>query len=176
MDQAYEVVAASIRHIRPMSECMRSAAAVTLQGFGFRPREALRRAFVMSRYARTALKGGRPIAMWGVKSSSLLDDTGIVWLVLSDDVAGMPVSVVKEARRELAKIMDGMTEIAATVLPTDIAAIRFAVYLGFHDRENDDGRLSRKELCEAIMADPQYRVPVGDHYVIALGYHPEIKH
>ena len=171
----YEVVKASIRHVRPMSAQLRAAACITLQGFSMEPRRALHRAFLASSSCRTALQDGKPIAMWGVKGT-LLGDTAFVWLVLSEGVTRMPVSVVKEARAELAKVMETNDEVAITVLPDDEAAVRFAVYLGFHDRENDDGRMSRKELCQAILTNPAYRIPVGDHYVIALGYHPETRH
>ena len=171
----YSVVPTSVRHIKPMSRDLRAAACVTLQGFGFKPREALHRAVLASYYCRTALKDSKPIAMWGVKGP-LLADTAVVWLVLSDEVTRMPLAIVREARAELAKVMENKKEIAITVLPDDAAAIRFAVFLGFHDRENDDGELSRKTLCDAILADPQYRIPVGDQYVIALGYHPNMRH
>lgn len=175
MNEAYSIVKASIRHVRPMSRKLRSAASITLQGFGLHPRPALHRAFLASSYCRTALMDGEPIAMWGVKSV-LLSDTAAVWLVLSDAVTRMPVAVVKEARAELARVMASNREVAITVLPDDEAAIRFAVFLGFHDRDNDDGHLSRRDLCRAIVEDPQHRIPVGDHYVIALGYHPEMRH
>lgn len=171
----YVVIPASVRHVRPMAAQLRAAACVMLQGFGFNPREALRRAFVASSYCRTAMKDGRPIAMWGVKCG-LIADAGMVWLVLSDAVTHMPVAIVREARAELAKVMETLSEVAITVLPDDAAAIRFAVYLGFHDRDADDKPPSRRELCDAIMADPKYRVPIGDSYVIALGYHPHVGH
>lgn len=172
---AYSIVPASIRHVRPMSSRLRAAACVTLQGFGFKPREALRRAFVDSYYSRTALVGNRPVAMWGVKGS-LLDEAAMVWLVLSEEITQMPRAIVREARAELARVMLNKSEIAITVLPDDEAAIRFAVHLGFHDRDNDDGSLSRRAMCEAIVRDPQYRVPLGENYVIALGYHPGVHH
>lgn len=172
---SYSIVPASVRHVRPMAAQLRAAACITLQGFGLRPREALRRAYVASPHCRTALMDGKPIAMWGVKNT-MLGNTGVVWLVLSEAVTHMPVAVVKEARAELAAVMERLDEIAITVLPDDEAAIRFAVYLGFHDRDNDDGQMSRKELCRSILADPQYRVPIGDSYVIALGYHPHMSH
>lgn len=172
---AYTVVAASVKHIRPMSRTMRREAAVAIGEYGFNPRAGLRRALVASSYARTALQDGQPIAMWGVKAT-LLGDTGFVWLVLSDEATKMPLSVLREARNELAVIMRDKREVAATVLPNDEAAIRFAVHLGFHDRPNDDGHLSKRELCAAIMADPAYKIPVGDSYVVALGYHPSHGH
>ena len=166
----YQVVPASVRHLRPMSRELRAAACITLQGFGLEPRRALHRAFVASHYCRTALDpDGRPIAMWGVKAT-ILAEVAFVWLVLSNQVTHMPVAVVKEAQAELAKIMRDVDEVAITVLPDDEAAVRFAVHLGFHDRE--DIRLSRKELVAAILADPKMKIPVGDQFVVALGYHP----
>lgn len=169
----YEVVPSTALHVRPMSAKLRAAAAITLQGFGYRPREALRRAYVASRYCRTALMDGKPIAMWGVKGT-MLDDVAFVWLVLSDEVTRFPLAVVKEAQAELAKIMETVDEVAITVLPDDEAAIRFACYLGFHDR--DDLRMSRKELVRSIMEDPQYKIAIGDQFIIALGYHPDNPH
>ncbi len=171
----YSIVKSSIRHIRPMSRHLRAAACITLQGFGFNPRVALHRAFMASRYCMTAMVDEKPVAMWGVKAT-LLGDGAFVWLVLSDQIAAIPRAIVGEAKAELSRIMDNYDEIAITVLPDDMAAVRFAVYLGFHDRDNDDGAMTRKQLTDAILADPKYRIPIGDRYVIALGYHPETRH
>jgi hypothetical protein len=168
----YQVVKARALHVKPMARQLRAAACITLQGFGLNAREALRRAFVQSSYCRTAVADGAPIAMWGVKNT-VLSDTGVVWLVLSDAVTKMPVAIVKEARAELAKIMEYLDEIAITVLPDDEAAVRFACALGFHDREEE---MSRKDLVKAIMADARYKIPIGDQYIIALGYHPSHGH
>lgn len=171
----YTVVPSSVRHVKPMSSKLRAAACITLQSFGMSPRPALHRAFVASNYCRTALLDDSPIAMWGVKET-ILDDTAVVWLVLSDKVTRMPIAIVREARAELAKVMATKREIAITVLPDDEAAIRFAVFLGFHDRDDDDGELSRKDMCQAILRNPHYRIPIGDSFVIALGYHPSMEH
>lgn len=169
----YAVRPARALDVKPMARQLRAAACITLQGFGLNAREALRRAFVQSSYCRTAVDPeGRPIAMWGVKST-VLGDTGMVWLVLSEAVTRMPIAVVKEARAELSKMMERLSEIAITVLPDDEAAVRFAVSLGFHDREEE---MPRRELVRAILADARYKVPIGDSYVIALGYHPGIPH
>jgi hypothetical protein len=167
----HQIVKASPRHIRPLAKRMRSAACMTLQGFGFDPRRALHRVFVASGWARCALIDGRPVAMWGV-AGPLLGESAYVWLVISDDVTGLSRRIVEEARRELAEIAEGYEELATTVLPTDDAALRFAVFLGFHDR-HDEGteRLSRKAKCKQLKDDPRHRIPVGDQYVIGLGYH-----
>lgn len=171
MTSMIEIIPASIRHVRPMSRKMRAAACMTLQGFGYAPRGALHRAFVASLYRRTAMIDGAPVAMWGIVGT-LTDDEVLVWLVMSDEIANIPLSIVRAARAELAKIMERYEELATTVLPDDEAAIRFALHLGFHDRHDDEGPpLSRHELRREVMTNPKYRVPIGDSYVIALGYH-----
>ena len=169
----YSIVPASILHIKPMAKRIRAAACITLQDYGYLPRAALHRAFLRSLYCRTALIDGRPVAMWGV-DGTLLSDTAYVWLVMSDEIAHIPRTIVREAKRELAAIMGRYSEVAATVLPDDDAAIRFAVYLGFHDRHDED-ESTRRELVRKIRENPLYRIPVGDRYVIGLGYHPEAR-
>lgn len=148
---------------------MRVAACMTLQSFGQDPRRALHRVFLQSLYCRTALIDGKPVAMWGVVAG-LMSETAYVWLVISDQIANIPLSITREAKAELSKIMERYEELATTVLPDDDAAIRFAVYLGFHD-DHDGPRLSRKAREREIRENPAHRIPVGDQYVIALGYH-----
>jgi hypothetical protein len=172
---SYSIVPASIRHIKPMAARLRAAACITLQGFGYEPRRALHRVFLNSFYCRTAMVEGRPVAMWGI-TGTLLNDAAYVWLVMSDDIANIPRSITREAKTELSRIMENYREIATTVLPDDEAAIRFAVYLGFHDNHEGGEHQSRKELERQIRENPKLRIPIGDSYVIGLGYHPAEAH
>jgi hypothetical protein len=147
-----------------MSGSMRTACAVALGEMGFNPREGLRRALIASSYCRTALIDGKPAAMWGV-IGGLMAHSANVWLVLSDEAVRIPRAVLREAKAELGHIMQDYVVVSATVLPDDAAAIRFALHLGFG---GDDG-----EPWGEIMADPRYRMPVGDVSAIRLVYHPE---
>ena len=147
----YTIEPASIRHVRPMSVRMRPEAAMALDGYGFNPRAALRRAFVASFHCRTAMMDGHPVAMWGA-AGTLMGYQAYVWLVLSDEIRAMPRAILKEARADLESVMEDRPEIIATVLPDDEAAIRFARHLGFTGDE---------------------RIPLGDRHAIKLGYHPE---
>lgn len=165
----YEIVPASVLHLKPMTRKLRSAACITLSRYDIDPRLALHRAFMASHYCRTALANGAPIAMWGFEGT-LLGNTAYVWLVLSNSITTIPLPIMREARRELATIMENYTEVATTVLPDDDAAIRFAIHLGFHDSD-DQLELPVRERVMRVKADPQYRIPVGDHYVIGLGLH-----
>lgn len=153
---SYTVVPGSVRHIRPMAASMRHAAAMALDGYGFNPREALRRAYVASHHCRTAMIDGKPVAMWGA-AGALLSDGAYVWLVLSDAVRSIPRAIVREARADLAEVMERYPRISATVLPDDEDSVRFARFLGF------SGEID----------DPEARIPMGDHFAIRMTYRPE---
>ncbi len=154
-----------MRHLKPMASRMRGAASIALQGFGFDPRWALHRAFNAAFYCRSAMIDGKPAAMWGA-CGTLLGEHAYVWLVLSDDVVGMPRAILKEARRELMGVMESYPAISATVLPDDQASVRFARHLGF----------GAEHVGEDVMTDERYRIPVGDHYAIRMVYRPESVH
>ena len=171
MTAHHEIVPASIRHIRPMSRAMRAAACITLERFGQDPRRSLHRAFIASNYCRTALIDGKPVAMWGVVGA-LMSNVASVWLVIAQDIVGLPLTIVREARNELAHAMANYHELTTTVLPDDEAAVRFALYLGFHGCDGDDDA-PRKMRYDDLMTDPRHRIPVGDSYVIGLGYRAE---
>ena len=152
-----------------MAHRMRAAAAVSLQGYGFDPRRALHRVVLDSAYCRTAKVDGEVAAMWGIVAPALAS-TAYVWLVMSDEIGRIPRLVVQTAREELAEMMEVYEEIATTVLPDDEAAIRFALYLGFHDDDEEEPG-SHKVRAQRLRENPRHRIPVGDGYVIALGYH-----
>lgn len=169
--QPYEIVTASPRHLRRLSSDLRMASCMALDRFGVDHRRGLHHAFVQSFYCRTALMDGRPVAMWGAVGS-ILDDGVFVWMAMSNRLTAMPPLVLRVARSELRAIMDRYGQISTTVLPDDEASLQFAVALGFHDRDEDEDLGRRKSLARSILADPRYKLPIGDSYAIGLAYHP----
>lgn len=153
-----------------MAKRLRAAACVTLQAYGFDPRRALHDVFVESHYARTALVEGKPVAMWGLKGQ-LLSEVAYVWLVLSEEIGVLPLQIVREARKEMAEIMANYSEVATTVLPNDEQAVAFALCLGFHDRHDEEDPLPLKHRVRQVLDNPRHRIPIGESYVIGLGYH-----
>lgn len=126
----YEIVPASVLHVRPLSASLRPAACMTLQAFGLDTRAALRRAFAGSAYCRTALIDGVPAAMWGL-SGSLLTDTATVWLALGQRAAAVPVAVMRGAISELEEMLRGRSTLFARISREDDAALIFARSIGF---------------------------------------------
>lgn len=161
----YEVVKSSVRHVKPIVARMRTGSCIAMQRFGFDPRRAVRHAFMGSFYSRTALVNGRPVAMWGAYGA-LLSDFAEPWLALTMDVMSMPIAIVREARKELAVMMRDRPQLITAMIPDDDAAIRFALYLGFSDKDGGP----RKEMERRIKSDPESRISYGDSYVIPLLY------
>lgn len=167
---AYTIVASSIRHVKPMSRQMRAAGAIAMQPFGLDPRSALHQAFRMSLHCRTALLGERPVAMWGV-AATLLGETAVIWLVMAQQTGIFPRAIVREARAELERVANSFPHVRMTVLPDDEASVRFAFCLGFRPT---DGELYGDE--ESALTDPRFRIPIGDAYVVQMGYAPMMVH
>jgi len=166
----YEIVRGSVRHIRPMARRMRAAGAVALQSLGADPRRAFHDVVLGSRYCRTALSEGVPIAMWGIHGAIMASEAE-VWLVLSDDAARIPISVVREARASLKEILASYARVTTVVIPDDEASVRFALYLGFCAAGEAEGRVGgHRARARRILSDPQLKVPVGDGFVVALTY------
>ena len=166
MSLNYQIVPASIRHVRPMCRQMRAAAVIATQAFDVDPRAALHRAFVASNYCRTALIDGKVAAMWGIVAP-VLSDRATVWLVLAESTGRFPLAIVREAHNELQKAMESYSYIAMTVVPDDEASVRFARFLGF---QATDGEFFSDD--QDAMSDPRFRTPVGDQFVVRMGYAP----
>lgn len=167
MSTAYSIVPSSIKHVKPMARCMRTASCMAVEGYGYDPRAGLRRAFVASLLCRTALIDGHPAAMWGVVAG-MLDDSASVWLVLSEAIQALPRAILREAKAELDRVMADYPHVAATMLPDDAASIRFALHLGFggtHRGKFEDMRVD-------ALTNTAYRIPLGDSYAIQLTYQP----
>lgn len=137
----YSIVPTRVLHVKQIAALMCDAACMTIQDAGHDPRRTVHRAFVSSHYCRTALIDNRPVAMWGM-SGNLLSDHAMVWLVLSDEAAKLPLAVVKCARRELEIMHDMGGTLYATIGRDDEPAAIFARTLGFrptHDASAPEG-------------------------------------
>ena len=166
MSTDYTIVPSSIRHVKPMSARMRAAGAIAVQAFGLVPRAALHRAFAASCYCRTALKDDRPVAMWGV-AAPILGDTAMIWLVLAEDTGIPPLPIIRKAREELERVADTYPRVLMTVLPDDEDSVAFALFLGFRPT---DGEVFGSG--GDITVDPRFRIPIGDSYIVQMGYAP----
>ena len=86
------------------------------------------------------------------------------------------VTIVRHAVRLLKQEMRTRSELAATILLGDEAALKFAVYLGFHVSHDGEGepatnRASRKRLAHYVENKQDIPIQVGQISVIPMGVH-----
>ncbi len=145
MSMTYSVVPASVRHIKFISEHLRPEAAQTSKWFGLQPRVGLRLDLIRSLYCRTAIKDGVPVAIWGAKGVTL-SERAVVWLALTDLAVRFPVSIMRQARKELAELSGSGLHLSAEIDPTDKKAVQFARALGFTPSDTERDGLIEMEL------------------------------
>lgn len=103
-------------------------------GYSYGHRE-LRDCYDNSSFRRSWIVNDRLMGVGGV-TESLLSSWGMVWLALSQEVAAYPVEVVKEAKRQLAEILQLKRQIFTLILVDDLTSMRFAEFLGFEPTGN----------------------------------------
>lgn len=162
-------------HCGQMIRILRHEHTKSLITTGVDSHRELKTRFDLSIFCRAWLVDGQLAALGGVCGSKL-SALGFVWFAMSERAKRYPVALVKEARRQLEEIMVVKRELATTIIPDDDAALRLAVYLGFHVADSGRGapaesRSGRRHLADFVKSEPSLRVPVGIGYVIPMGYH-----
>jgi hypothetical protein len=142
---------------------------------GINAHQEIRDRFLASSFRRAWLIDGELCALGGVVGGAL-STVGYIWLVLSQRALDHPVAVVREARRQLDDIMATRHELAAVIIPQDKAALRFAIFLGFHVADQGLGspastRMERVALRRYLEAAEELRITMADRQVIPVGYH-----
>lgn len=172
---AFQIVEAKPYHCGQMVRRLRVEHDRTLIEMGINTHRELRKMFDGSCYRRAWLIDGELAALGGVYAP-YLSTTGFLWLALSQWATRFPMAVVREARRQLDEIMIVKRELATTILPKDAAALRFAVFLGFHVSDDGEGARAythdgRRMLMEYARSNDACRFARPEGTVIAMGYH-----
>jgi hypothetical protein len=120
---------------------------------------------------------GKLAALGGVMCTALCPG-GYVWLTITEEATKHPLALVREARRQLELAMALQSELATVLIPEDKAALRLAVYLGFHVKDEGLGsvahdRAGRIALRRYLEAAAELRIPMGSGGAIPVGYHKE---
>ena len=164
-------------HCGQMIRRLRSEHRAAIAATGIDAHRELRSRFEASGYRRACFADGELIAIGGVVGS-LMSPAGYIWLAISEKARRFPVALIKELNKQLDEIMVLKRELATVILPSDNAAMRLAVFMGFH--VSDDGlgspagtRMERKALLRYLDAANEIRIPMGTAMVIPVGYHRE---
>lgn len=126
----YRIVDAERSHIAQLVDNMREADAAEATALGFRPRAALWRSFRRGIMRRSAFIDGEIAAMWGL-CGNLLSNEGTPWLATTPVIERMPVAFIKEARREVARMIS-IRPVLRNVVPARYTkAVGLLYVLGF---------------------------------------------
>lgn len=172
----FQIIDAKSWHVGQMSRLLRVEHQAALRPFGVNVHRDLKQMFDESVFRRAWTIDGHLAALGGV-AGSMIETSGYVWVALSDEAQRYPVALVKEARKQMAIIMRMKRELVTSLIGGDEAAIRLAVYLGFHI-PNEPGavvsRLARRAMVRTIQTDPDLRISLGKGYAVGMRYEGEV--
>jgi len=126
----YQIIEARHEHVWKLARRLREEDRVFAAAAGFAPRDLLFRMWRDSPYRRAAIIDGRVAALWGCYGT-LLSPTAEAWLMTGPEVERLPIASIKEARRELATMLENKVELLTAVEARSQRAIGFARILGF---------------------------------------------
>jgi hypothetical protein len=126
-----EVVAARSRHVNSIARRMRPIDELECRIFGHSPKDALRWGLMASSVAWTVLIDGRPEAMFGAATVSMLDGTGRPWLLMTDEAERQHKALVRLGRIYTAAIQRHYALLENWVHNDNDVAIRWLSRLGF---------------------------------------------
>lgn len=126
-----EFVPARLFHVGPVATRMREIDRLECAISGHSPKEALRLSLRSSLLAWTAKIDGRPEAMFGVSTVSLLGQEGSPWLLLTDEGARQAKSLVRDGRRYSDAMQAAFPLLANLVHADNHVAIRWLQRLGY---------------------------------------------
>lgn len=126
-----EIVPAKLTHVGPIAIRMRAVDQLECRIFGHSPKEALRLGLLSATVAWTALVDGRPEAMFGASTISLLEGTGRPWMLMTDEAERHQKALVRLGRIYTAAIHRHYEQLENWVHVDNAAAIRWLSRLGF---------------------------------------------
>jgi hypothetical protein len=81
--------------------------------------------------ARVALLDGRPIAIWGLGTLSMMFGPGVPWMVASPEIASVGQRFLRESRRQVAVMLGRYAVLTNHVDARNAPAIKYLRWLGF---------------------------------------------
>lgn len=126
-----EIVPAKLTHVGPIAVNMREIDQLECRIFGHSPKDALRLGLMASTIAWTALVDGKPVAMFGASTVSLLDGIGRPWMLMTDEAVRHQKALVRFGRIYTAAIHRHYARLENWVHVDNSAAIRWLSRLGF---------------------------------------------
>lgn len=128
-----EVIPASIEHIAPIAENMREADAIEVWlSARLTPYQAMKSGFEQSVKAWTIMQDDTPIGMFGVSSVSVLGDTGVPWLLGTDQMLTIKRQFIRESARYLGEVLNLYPRLENYVHADNSASLKWLKWLDFN--------------------------------------------
>jgi hypothetical protein len=131
----------------------------------------LKNNFDNSTWCRAGFIDGHLVGIGGVMGSEI-DRAGFVWLALSEEVRKHTIATARVLRGLLDELMSTHRELATIVIPEDDAALRLAVFMGFHCEDEGPGapafsKASRRDLARHLKQNGDLRIALGKGTCVA---------
>ena len=126
----FEVVEAKPWHAGQMARIVRNAHVLALGKASLNVHRDLATTAGGSIFCRAWLIDGKLAALGGV-NGPIAGATGHIWLAVSDAATKHPIAMVREARRQIAEIMETRRELRTSCVVGDKPSLDFATLLGF---------------------------------------------
>ena len=130
MADLVQIVRATLAHAAAMVGRLRAGDAAEVEALGVTQLEALEHGVRASAWARTALVGGEPAAMWGVAAEGLLGGVGNAWLLTTPLVEQHKKRLVRQALTEFAAMREAFPVLHGIIDPDYRQAVRLVERLG----------------------------------------------
>ncbi len=128
----YTILPATEAHARDLAPRLRAADRAEIEAAtGHAPEAALLESLDRSLEARVALLDGRPIAIWGMGTHSMMFGPGVPWMVGSDELAGAGTRFLRESRAAIGWMLARYGRLVNWVDARNAPAIRYLGWLGF---------------------------------------------
>jgi hypothetical protein len=165
------------RHCGQIVRRLRAAHQAAIGAARMNLHRELRLRLSQSYYARALLIDGELVGLGGL-AGTMLDPTAFAWIVLTEEAKRHSLRIVRLLRRELDAVMVHKRELAALLVPADHEAVRLAVFLGFHVRDQGLGSVAtckreRIALRRYLESEIELRVRFQGLDMIPVGYHQE---
>ena len=127
-----EIVPATVDHAADLAPGLRALDLAEIEAAsGREPGEVLLESLDRALEASVALLDGRPIAIWGLGTHSLMLGPGVPWMVGSDDLASVGTVFLRESRRQVASMLGRYDTLTNFVDARNEPSIRYLRWLGF---------------------------------------------
>lgn len=127
-----EVVHGRAEHVEPIAIGLRDADAKEVWLSSRKtPQQAVMESYEMSLYTWTIMTHEKPIGMFGLAASSLLGDTGIPWLLGTDDMLKIRRQFIRESKEHVDFMLTVFPKLTNLVHVENKASIRWLKSVGF---------------------------------------------